>query len=324
MRSARKTKASWRSGARPRSAGRKVVQGLLEVQRAEHGSGGRSSPRSVAGFVFGTGAACVQQSTPLASRGSAKRALFVSPQFPGCSHEAPLLAGFPGGRSRGAPAVSGRMWPMELVTGATGYVGIAPAAAPRGGGPARARAGARPERVERAARRGGRARRPARPATGSTRRSTAATPPTTSCTRWRPPRRTGRLRRRDRRMAADASARRRRDAGVERIVYLGGIAPAGAAVARTCARASRSRRSCSTAVPGSTALRASIVIGAGSSSFRVLVRLVERLRRAADAALAHEPHAADRRARRDRVPRPHALGARRPPGARSTSAAPTC
>ena len=33
-----------------------------------------------------------------------------------------------------------------------------------------------------------------------------------------------------------------------------------------------------TAVPASTALRASIVIGAGSSSFRVLVRLVERLR----------------------------------------------
>jgi uncharacterized protein YbjT (DUF2867 family) len=32
------------------------------------------------------------------------------------------------------------------------------------------------------------------------------------------------------------------------------------------------------AVPGSTALRASIVIGAGSSSFRILVRLVERLR----------------------------------------------
>jgi uncharacterized protein YbjT (DUF2867 family) len=32
------------------------------------------------------------------------------------------------------------------------------------------------------------------------------------------------------------------------------------------------------AVPGSTALRASIVIGAGSSSFRLLVRLVERLR----------------------------------------------
>jgi uncharacterized protein YbjT (DUF2867 family) len=31
-------------------------------------------------------------------------------------------------------------------------------------------------------------------------------------------------------------------------------------------------------VPGSTALRASIVIGAGSSSFRLLVRLVERLR----------------------------------------------
>ena len=32
--------------------------------------------------------------------------------------------------------------------------------------------------------------------------------------------------------------------------------------------------------------------------------------RAADAALAQEPHPADRRARRDRVPRPHAAGAR--------------
>ena len=32
------------------------------------------------------------------------------------------------------------------------------------------------------------------------------------------------------------------------------------------------------ALPRSTALRASIVIGAGSSSFRILVRLVERLR----------------------------------------------
>jgi uncharacterized protein YbjT (DUF2867 family) len=31
-------------------------------------------------------------------------------------------------------------------------------------------------------------------------------------------------------------------------------------------------------VPGSTALRASIVIGAGSASFRLMVRLVERLR----------------------------------------------
>lgn len=81
---------------------------------------------------------------------------------------------------------------------------------------------------------------------------------------------------RDRRAAytfAKAAAR----AGVERIVYLGGIESAGGG-----SRHLRSRleveRTLLDAVPGSTALRASIVVGAGSSSFRVLVRLVERLR----------------------------------------------
>jgi uncharacterized protein YbjT (DUF2867 family) len=66
-------------------------------------------------------------------------------------------------------------------------------------------------------------------------------------------------------------------AGVERIVYLGGIASAGPP-----SRHLRSRleveRLLLDAVPRSTALRASIVIGAGSSSFRLLVRLVERMR----------------------------------------------
>jgi uncharacterized protein YbjT (DUF2867 family) len=82
---------------------------------------------------------------------------------------------------------------------------------------------------------------------------------------------------RDRRMAenfGEAAAR----AGVERIVYLGGIVPAG----REPSPHLRSRLEVEelllAAVPGSTALRASIVIGAGSSSFRILVRLVERLR----------------------------------------------
>ena len=81
---------------------------------------------------------------------------------------------------------------------------------------------------------------------------------------------------RDRR-AAEGFGRAAREAGVERIVYLGGIAPAGPA-----SRHLRSRleveRILLEAVPGSTALRASIVVGAGSASFRVLVRLVERLR----------------------------------------------
>ena len=67
------------------------------------------------------------------------------------------------------------------------------------------------------------------------------------------------------------------DAGVERIVYLGGIAPAGATSPHLRSRLEVEEILLS-ALPGSTALRASIVIGAGSSSFRVLVRLVERLR----------------------------------------------
>jgi uncharacterized protein YbjT (DUF2867 family) len=81
---------------------------------------------------------------------------------------------------------------------------------------------------------------------------------------------------RDRR-AAETFARAAVGAGLERIVYLGGIEAAGAG-----SRHLRSRleveRTLLDAVPRSTALRASIVVGAASASFRVLVRLVERLR----------------------------------------------
>jgi uncharacterized protein YbjT (DUF2867 family) len=81
---------------------------------------------------------------------------------------------------------------------------------------------------------------------------------------------------RDRR-AAELFAEAACAAGVGRIVYLGGIAPA-----RRLSPHLRSRLEVEaillSAVPRSTALRASIVIGAGSASFRVLVRLVERLR----------------------------------------------
>jgi uncharacterized protein YbjT (DUF2867 family) len=82
---------------------------------------------------------------------------------------------------------------------------------------------------------------------------------------------------RDRRAAsnfADAAAA----AGVERVVYLGGIEPATGAVSPHLRSRLEVERILREAVPRSTALRASIVIGAGSSSFRVLVRLVERLR----------------------------------------------
>jgi uncharacterized protein YbjT (DUF2867 family) len=82
---------------------------------------------------------------------------------------------------------------------------------------------------------------------------------------------------RDRRAAA-TFARAAADAGVRRIVYLGGIEPASGASSPHLRSRLEVERILLEALPESTALRASIVIGAGSSSFRVLVRLVERLR----------------------------------------------
>ncbi|MGH2915491.1 MAG: NmrA family NAD(P)-binding protein [Solirubrobacteraceae bacterium] len=72
---------------------------------------------------------------------------------------------------------------------------------------------------------------------------------------------------------ADAAA----SAGVSRIVYLGGPAPSGVPPSEHLASRLEVERTLLEAVPGSVALRASIVIGAGSRSFRFLVRLVERL-----------------------------------------------
>lgn len=79
------------------------------------------------------------------------------------------------------------------------------------------------------------------------------------------------------RVAADNFAQACSRAGVTRIVYLGGLVPRD----RTASRHLASRESVEhillNAVPDSLALRASIVIGARSRSFRFLVRLVERL-----------------------------------------------
>jgi uncharacterized protein YbjT (DUF2867 family) len=82
---------------------------------------------------------------------------------------------------------------------------------------------------------------------------------------------------RDRRMAESFGAAAAR-AGVERIVYLGGIVPDGRPLSPHLRSRLEVEETLLSAVPGSTALRASIVVGAGSPSFRLLVRLVERLR----------------------------------------------
>ena len=65
-------------------------------------------------------------------------------------------------------------------------------------------------------------------------------------------------------------------AGVGRVVYLGGIVPQGPISAHMASRL-RVEELLLEAVPGSVALRASIVVGARSRSFRFMVRLVERV-----------------------------------------------
>ena len=67
-------------------------------------------------------------------------------------------------------------------------------------------------------------------------------------------------------------------AGVERVVYLGGLAPRDRPASPHIASRIEVEEILLEHGPPATALRASILIGAQSSSFRMLVRLVERLR----------------------------------------------
>jgi uncharacterized protein YbjT (DUF2867 family) len=78
--------------------------------------------------------------------------------------------------------------------------------------------------------------------------------------------------------AANNFARAAARAGVGRVVYLGGLLPehAASASAHLSSRL-QVERIVTAAVPDSVALRASIVIGARSRSFRLLVRIVERM-----------------------------------------------
>ena len=82
---------------------------------------------------------------------------------------------------------------------------------------------------------------------------------------------------RDRR-AARNFVRAAEAAGVERVVYLGGIVPADGPHSAHLRSRLEVEDILREGLPRSTALRASILIGAHSSSFRILVRLVERLR----------------------------------------------
>ena len=79
------------------------------------------------------------------------------------------------------------------------------------------------------------------------------------------------------RTAADNFARVARECQVPRIVYLGGPMPTDGSVSPHLASRLDVEDILLAAAPCSVAFRASIVIGAGSRSFRFLVRLVERL-----------------------------------------------
>ena len=81
---------------------------------------------------------------------------------------------------------------------------------------------------------------------------------------------------RDRR-AAEAFARAARRAGVRRVVYLGGLVPDAYAASAHLASRLEVEQTLLDAAPEALALRASIVVGARSRSFRFLVRLVERV-----------------------------------------------
>lgn len=76
--------------------------------------------------------------------------------------------------------------------------------------------------------------------------------------------------------AAENFARAARKAGVRRVVYLGGLMPTDKEASRHLASRVAVERILLESAPEVVAFRASIVIGAGSRSFRFLVRLVER------------------------------------------------
>jgi uncharacterized protein YbjT (DUF2867 family) len=81
---------------------------------------------------------------------------------------------------------------------------------------------------------------------------------------------------RDRR-AATAFAEAASAAGVRRVVYLGGLVPAQGMASPHLASRLEVERILLEGIPEGVALRASIVVGARSRSFRFLVRIVERL-----------------------------------------------
>ena len=111
---------------------------------------------------------------------------------------------------------------------------------------------------------------------GRRRRCATSTSPTTWCTRWAP----ATTSRRPTAAAARIFGEQARAAGVRRIVYLGGLTPAGVPETELSphlrSRAEVGRVLLDSGVP-TTVLRAAVIIGSGSASFEMLRYLTERL-----------------------------------------------
>jgi len=82
----------------------------------------------------------------------------------------------------------------------------------------------------------------------------------------------------DERRAAENFVAAAQRAGVRRVIYLGGLVPQGERLSRHLGSRLDVERILLAGLPEAVALRASIVIGARSRSFRFLVHLVERMR----------------------------------------------
>jgi uncharacterized protein YbjT (DUF2867 family) len=80
------------------------------------------------------------------------------------------------------------------------------------------------------------------------------------------------------RAAAENFVAAARSAGLRRVIYLGGLVPQGQSLSRHLGSRLEVERILLAGVPEAVALRASIVIGARSRSFRFMVHLVERMK----------------------------------------------
>ena len=188
---------------------------------------------------------------------------------------------------------------LNLVFGASGYVGTNLVARLLRDGPAGARRGTQPQgaRGARVGRRRPGRGRCARPGHAAGRAGRVSAWPTTWCTRWRP----GATSAASTLAAARAFAAAAAAAGVARIVYLGGLVPPDADSEHLVSRRETGEVLRAGPVPV-TELRAGIIVGAGSAAYEVIRDLVNHLPLMVTPRWVNSKSVADRARQPARVP----------------------